>query len=89
MILTDEQVKTKEVRDWQGLHQLHFRGSACSQKVRALLREKGIKYKSHPVNLARNEHVSAWYLGINPRGVVPALVHDGVVHVESNEPYVG
>lgn len=85
MILTDEQVKTKEVRDWQGLHLLHFRGSACSQKVRVLLREKGIKYKSHPVNLARNEHVSAWYLGINPRGVVPALVHDGVVHVESND----
>ncbi|MCG8407651.1 MAG: glutathione S-transferase family protein, partial [Phycisphaerales bacterium] len=31
------------------------------------------------------EHVSAWYLGINPRGVVPALVHDGVVHLESND----
>ncbi len=85
MILGDDQVKTTEVRGWKGLHLLHFRGSSCSQKVRVMMREKGIKYVSHHVNLARNEHVSTWYLGINPRGVVPALVHDGVVHVESND----
>jgi glutathione S-transferase len=29
--------------------------------------------------------VNPWFLGINPRGVVPILVHDGVVHVESND----
>ncbi len=85
MILTDAQIKTKEVQDWKDLHLLHNQGSACSQKVRVLLREKGIKYTSHHIDLASNEHVSAWYLGINPRGVVPVLVHDGVVHVESND----
>ncbi len=85
MILSDEQIQTKEVTTWKGLHLLHFRGSSCSQKVRVMMREKGIDYTSHHVNLARNEHVSAWYLGINPRGVVPVLVHDGVVHVESND----
>lgn len=85
MILTDDQIKTKEVRKWKGLHLLHFQGSSCSQKVRVMMREKGLKYTSHPVNLAREAHVSAWYLGINPRGVVPVLVHDGVVHVESND----
>jgi glutathione S-transferase len=31
----------------------------------------------------KHEHASPWYLGINPRGVVP--VRDGVVHVESND----
>ena len=29
--------------------------------------------------------MSSWFLGINPRGVVPVLVHDGIVHVESND----
>ncbi len=85
MILSDEQVTTEEVKSWKGLHLLHFQGSSCSQKVRTLAREKRIKFVSHPINLARNEHVSAWYLGINPRGVVPVLVHDGVVHIESND----
>ena len=53
--------------------------------MRILLREKDIPFESHPVNLATEQHVSRWFLGINPRGVVPVLVHDGVVHVESND----
>jgi len=85
MILSDDQVTTDEVKNWQGLHLLHFSGSACSQKVRILLREKGLRYVSHPINLARGEHTTPWYLGINPRGVVPVLVHDGTVHIESND----
>lgn len=85
MILPDDQVTTREVKAWQGLHLLHFQGSSCSQKVRVLLREKGLEYVSHPIDAVRDEHVSAWFLGINPRGVVPVLVHDGVVHLESND----
>jgi glutathione S-transferase len=85
MIIPDAEVTTDEVRSWTGIHLLHFQSSACSQKVRILLREKGISYSSHPVNLATEAHVSPWFLGINPRGVVPVLVHDGVVHVESND----
>ena len=85
MIIPDEQVTTQEVKTWKGLHLLHFQSSSCSQKVRVLLREKNVPYVSHPVNLATQKHVSTWYLGINPRGVVPVLVHDGVVHVESND----
>lgn len=85
MQLEDHQVTTREVRAWKGVHLLHFRGSSCSQKVRTILAEKGIDYVSHHVNLARNEHVTPWFLGINPRGVVPVLVHDGEVHIESND----
>jgi len=85
MRLADDQVTTAEVRDWRGLHLLHFATSSCSQKVRILLGEKGIDWISHPVNLARHENATPWFLGINPRGVVPVLVHDGVVHVESND----
>lgn len=85
MIIPNDEVTTDEVKSWSGVHLLHFQGSACSQKVRILLREKGISYTSHPVNLGTEQHVTPWYLGINPRGVVPVLVHDGVVHVESND----
>lgn len=85
MIVSDEQITTREVAAWRGLHLLHFQGSSCSQKVRVLLREKGLVWVSHPVNLAADAHVSPWFLGVNSRGVVPVLVHDGVVHVESND----
>ena len=85
MLLPADQVTTEEVRSWTGLHLLHFQSSTCSQKVRILLREKGLAWTSHPINLAAQKHVTPWFLGINPRGVVPVLVHDGRVHVESND----
>ena len=34
---------------------------------------------------ARQRELPAWFLGINPRGLVPVLVHDGAVHIESND----
>jgi hypothetical protein len=36
----------------------------------------------HPVDLPGNENMQPWFLGINPRGLVPLLVHDGAVHIE-------
>ena len=85
MIIHDESVTTREVKSWQGLHLLHFQGSTCSQKVRLVLGELELQWTSHPVNLMKHENATPWFLGINPRGVVPVLVHDGVVHVESND----
>ena len=85
MRMDDSQVTTAEVKEWKGLHLLHFPLSSCSQKVRILLREKQLEWESHPIDLMREAHVTPWFLGINPRGVVPVLVHDGVVHVESND----
>ena len=37
------------------------------------------------VDLFTNENFRPWFLGINPRGLVPVLVHDGTVHIESND----
>ncbi len=85
MIIAHESITTEEVKDWQGLHLLHFHGSTCSQKVRLMLGELGVDWESHPVSLMKSENSTPWFLGINPRGVVPVLVHDGVVHVESND----
>jgi len=35
-------IKTKEVLSWEGIHLLHFKGSACSQKLRIFLNIKNI-----------------------------------------------
>src|SRR6478736_2073770 len=83
--LVDSDIKTREVLGWKGVHVLHFMGSSCSQKLRIFLNLKGIKWESHLVDLFANENFQPWFLGINPRGLVPVLVHDGAVHIESND----
>jgi len=83
--LVDSDIKTREVLGWKGVHVLHFAGSSCSQKLRIFLNLKGIAWESHPVDLPSNENLKPWFLGINPRGLVPVLVHDGAVHIESND----
>ena len=83
--LVDSDIKTREVLGWKGVHVLHFMGSSCSQKLRIFLNLKGIKWELHLVDLLTNENFSPWFLGINPRGLVPVLVHDGAVHIESND----
>jgi glutathione S-transferase len=83
--LVDSDIKTREVLGWKGVQVLHFMGSSCSQKLRIFLNLKGIKWESHLVDLQTNENFNPWFLGINPRGLVPVLVHDGAVHIESND----
>ena len=83
--LTPEQVKTKEVLEWKGLHLFHFEESTCSRKVRMVLALKRLDYTPHHVDISVHENVSEFYLGINPRGLVPCLVHDGEVVIESND----
>jgi glutathione S-transferase len=83
--LIDSDIRTREVLDWKGVHVLHFAGSSCSQKLRIFLNLKGIAWESHPINLRDYENLRPWFLGINPRGLVPVLVHDGTVHIESND----
>ncbi|OUR94919.1 hypothetical protein A9Q81_14230 [Gammaproteobacteria bacterium 42_54_T18] len=66
-----------------GLHIFHFDFSNCSQRVRICLIEKGMDCNSHPVNLLLNDHSTDWFQSINPKGLVPVLVHDGSVVTES------
>jgi glutathione S-transferase len=74
-----------DVPGMKGLHLFHFVMSNCSQRVRLGLDEKGLAWTSHHMNLPANEHVSADYQRLNPNGVVPTLVHDGQVVIESND----
>ena len=85
VMLHDSDVQTREVLGWKGIHLFHFAGSSCSQKLRIYLRLKGIAWQSHHLNLARREHTTPYYMGINPRGLVPCLVDDGKVIIESND----
>ncbi|MEM1402289.1 MAG: glutathione S-transferase family protein [Pseudomonadota bacterium] len=84
-LLKHDDVQTTEVFNWKGVHLLHFMGSSCSQKTRIFLNAKGIDWTSRPVDVPAHENYGAWYLGINPRGLVPTLVHDGQVIIESND----
>ena len=83
--LIDEDIRSREVLDWRGLHIFHGRISSCSQKLRIYLNLKGIEWQGHEMNLAESETYSEWFLGLNPRGLVPVLVLDGAVHIESND----
>ena len=83
--LHDVDIRTREVLQWKGVHLFHYQGSSCSQKTRIFLRLKNIPWESHYIDLREKEQWQPWYLGINPRGLVPALVLDGEVHIESND----
>jgi glutathione S-transferase len=60
-----------------------FGNSVCCQKVRITLRAKGLEWKAIPVNLFTAEQYDPKYLKLNPKGVVPTLVHDGKPVIES------
>jgi hypothetical protein len=73
-----------EARNLKGLHLYHFSMSNCSQKARLCLEEKGLQSTSHPVDLVHNEQLTPEFIAINPKALVPVLVHDGVVITESS-----
>ncbi|KPA21774.1 Stringent starvation protein A [Shimia sp. SK013] len=73
------------VQELNGLHLYHGDMSNCSMRVRMTLIEKGLDWTSHHIDLKKKENISEEYFGINPNGLVPTLVHDGVVHIESND----
>lgn len=83
--LFDHDIQTREVLEWKGVHLFHFSGSSCSQKTRIFLNLKEIEWESHPIDLMAHDNFDPWYLGINPRGLVPTLVIAGEVHIESND----
>lgn len=77
------QSRSNAVRELKGLHLYHAGWSNCSMRVRITLEEKNLPWTSHHLNTRAGEHISPEYFGINPKGLVPALVHDGDVWTES------
>ncbi len=77
--------KNEEVRGFKGLHLYHSAISNCSMRVCMTLEEKGLPWASHHLDLAKHETHTPEYFSINPNGLVPTLVHDGVVIIESDD----
>lgn len=57
--------------------------SVCAQKVRFTLAEKQLTWQGHHLNLRAGDQQKPEYLKLNPNAVVPTLVDDGTVIIES------
>lgn len=57
--------------------------STCSQRVRFSLHAKGQAFEERKLDLFSGDQLKPDYLAINPNGVVPTLVHDGVSVTDS------
>src|SRR5215469_2322740 len=57
--------------------------SVCSVKVRLALAEKGLAYGGEVLDLQRGDQHRPDYAKLNPNEVVPTLVHDGKIIIES------
>lgn len=58
--------------------------SVCAAKVRTVLHEKGLSWEGVHMDLRAGDTQKPEYLKLNPSAVVPTLVHDGQVIIESN-----
>jgi glutathione S-transferase len=61
----------------------HHGSSTCAAKVRFALAEKGLAWTGHYIDILRGEQFKPEFLAVNPKGVVPVLVHDGAIIPES------
>jgi glutathione S-transferase len=58
--------------------------STCSQRVRFVLNAKKLPYEEVKLDLLAGDQLKPDYLALNPNGVVPTLVHDGAVVIDSS-----
>ena len=72
-----------QLKTLRGMHLWHAGMSSCSQRVRLTLAELGQSFESHIIDLHGGENATEAYQQINPNGVVPALVIDGLLLIES------
>ena len=61
----------------------HFEPTSNSGEVLICLKEKGIDFVGHYVDVLAGEQFSAEFLKLNPAGQVPVLVHDSHVLTET------
>jgi glutathione S-transferase len=67
-----------------GMLELYHHGSSvCAAKVRFTLAEKGLAWQGHYIDILKGDQFDPAYMRLNPKAVVPTLVHDGHALVES------
>lgn len=79
------ETRSAEALGLKGLHLYFAAQSNCSSRVRLQLAEKGLSWTGHHFDLLKRETIDPAYFAINPRGLVPTLVHDGKVIIESGD----
>ena len=57
--------------------------SPCGEKVRFALAEKGLVWTDRVIDLERKENLTPDFLRLSPKALVPVLVSDGIIIVES------
>lgn len=65
------------------LELFHHGSSVCAAKVRFALAEKRLSWQGHYVDILAGEQFRPEFLRVNPRAMVPALVHNGNIVIES------
>ncbi|MEQ9464780.1 MAG: glutathione S-transferase family protein [Haliea sp.] len=66
------------------LYLYHNDMSVCAQKVRMVLAHKELDWEGSNLNLRAGEQFAPDFLKVSPKGLVPVLVHDDAVILESN-----
>lgn len=61
----------------------HHGSSVCAAKVRFALAEKKLEWEGRYIDILKGDQFTQEYLSINPKGVVPTLIHDGHILPES------
>ncbi len=61
----------------------HHGSSVCAAKVRFALAEKQLEWTGHYLDLLKGEQFTPEFLAINPKAVVPVLIHAGEIIPES------
>ena len=62
----------------------HNAMSSCAAKVRMVLSEKELKWEGIHLDLRAGDQQKPNYVKLNPKKVVPTLVHNDAVIIESN-----
>ena len=57
----------------------HHGSSVCAAKVRFYLAEKDLPWEGHYIDILKGEQFTPDYIKLNPKAVVPTLIHDGTV----------
>jgi glutathione S-transferase len=61
----------------------HHGTSVCAAKPRIVFAEKGLDWVGHYVDIVKGEQFAPDYVKLNPKHVVPTLIHDGRIIRES------
>ena len=61
----------------------HHGSSVCAAKVRFAMDEKELEWDGVYIDILKGEQFDPEYLKLNPKGVVPTLVHDDLVIPDS------